>query len=142
MSTLEEDRKYIYYVGSTFTVEWYVDEPGRMQAKEYYDALSKDEQNRLDYVVRYFADSPIGTWLSKTLYNLEDAEHKIYAFKPKDHRFFNFMAFGRKVVIVNAYRKHSRQMSKKDLNLLKTAIRERNSYQHRIEEGTYYERLA
>jgi len=113
-----------------------------MRAKEYYDALPEDEQDRLDYIVRYLADSPIGTWLSKTLYNLEDAEHKIYAFKPKDHRFFNFMTFGRKVIIVDAYRKHSQQMDKKDRNLLKAAVRARNSYLHRVEEGTYYERLA
>ena len=142
MSTIKEDPGYLFYAGSTFTVEWYVDEIGKMKAKEYYEALSEDEQDRLDYIIRYFADSPIGTWLSKSLYTLEVAEHKIYAFKPKDHRFFNFMTIGRKVVIVGAYRKHSQQMSKKDLNLLKAAVRARISYLHRVEEGTYYEGLA
>jgi len=48
MSTLEQDPEYLYYPGSTFTVEWYVDEAGKMKAKEYYDALPEEERDRLD----------------------------------------------------------------------------------------------
>jgi len=142
MSTLQQESKYHYYAGTTLTVEWFVDEAGKMKAKEYYNALPQDEQDRLDYIVRYLADSPIGTRLPKKLYNLEDAKNKIYAFKPKAHRFFNFMTVGRKVIIVDAFRKHSQQMAKKDLNLLKTAVLARNSYLDRTKEGAYYERIA
>ncbi len=86
------------------------------------------------------ADSPIGTRLPKTLYNLEDAEHKIYAFKPKDHRFFNFVTVGRKIIIIDAYRKHSQQMTKKDINLLRTVITCKEDYLNRVKGGNYYER--
>ena len=113
-----------------------------MKAKEYYDALTEEEQNRLDYIVRYFADGAFGTRLPKSLYNLEDAGDKIYAFKPRDHRFFNFMTVGKKIVIVDAYRKHAQQMGKKDRNLLKAVVRAKSSYLRRVEKGTYYERLA
>jgi hypothetical protein len=142
MITIKQDPEYLYYDGATFTVEWYMDEGGRMKAKDYYDALSEDEQNRLNYIVRYFADNPIGIRLPKTLYNLEDAENKIYAFKPKDHRFFNFMTAGKKVIIVDAYRKHSQQMGKKDLNLLRSAVQAKNDYLNRVKAGTYYERYT
>jgi len=139
MITLNQDPAFLYYTGTTFTVEWYRDEFGRMKAKESYDALSENEQIRLDHIVKYLADNPIGTRLPKMLYNLEDAEDQIYAFKPKDHRFFNFMTVGRKVIIVSAYRKHSQQMTKKDLNLLKSAVQAKHSYLNRVKAGTYYE---
>lgn len=50
------------------------------------------------------------------------------------------MTIGKKIIIVDAFRKHSQEMTKKDLNLLKTAILAKISYLERIEEGTYYER--
>lgn len=131
----------VYYAGSTFTVEWYMDERGRMKAKTYYDGLSNDDQARLDELVRYIAESPIGTRLPRTLYNEEDPENKIYAFKPRAHRFFNFMTIGRKIIILNAYRKHAAAMTKKDLNLLKTVIAAKVDYDHSIKTGTYYDRI-
>ena len=142
MSTLKEGSGYLFYAGATFTVEWYSDPAGQMEAKDYYDKLNSDERGQLLYIVKYFADSPIGTRLPETLYNLEDAENKIYAFKPKDYRFFNFLTLGRRVIIVNAYRKHSQKMDKKDLNLLRKAIEAKESYLRRVEKGVYYERFA
>ncbi|OGR87007.1 MAG: hypothetical protein A3A86_04720 [Elusimicrobia bacterium RIFCSPLOWO2_01_FULL_60_11] len=133
---------HIYYQGSTFTVEWYKDASGHMKAKKYYDGLPREERKRLDDIVAYLADSPLGTRLPKTLYNEEDAENKIYAFKPKDHRFFNFSTVGKRVIIIDAYRKHSQKMTKKDINLLKTVIASRNDYLSRVKGGIYYERHA
>ena len=142
MSTLKQQPEYLYYVGSTFTVEWYFDSSGWMEAKEYYERLSHEEQKRLADLVAYFADNPIGTRLPKSLYNEEDSENKIYDFKPRDHRFFNFMTSDRKIIILSAYLKHSQQMSKKDLNLLKTAIAAKHDYLSRVNAGSYYERNA
>lgn len=119
-------------------VEWYRDGRGRMKAREYYVRLSEEEQKRLDDIVAYLADSPLGTRLPKTLYNEEDAVNRIYAFKSQVHRFFNFMAIGRKIIIVDAYRKHSQQMTKKDLRALKMVITAKADYLRRIKEGTYY----
>ena len=133
---------YVYYQGATFTVEWYQDASGHMKAKKYYEGLPREEQKRLDDIVAYLADSPLGTRLPKTLYNEEDSENKIYAFKPKDHRFFNFVTVGKKIIIIDAYRKHSQQMTRKDINLLKTVIASRNDYLVRVKGGNYYERHA
>jgi len=110
-----------------------------MNAKEYYEKLPQEEQKRLDDMVAYIADSPMATRLPKTLYNEEDVENKIYAFKPRDHRFFNFFAIGKKIIVVDAYRKHSQRMTKKDLNFLKTVIASKNDYLRRVKGGTYYE---
>lgn len=117
-----------------------MDSKGRMQAKEYYLGISDDEKKRLRWIVKHIADSPLGTHLPKTMYNLEDAENKIYAFKPHDHRFFNFMTIGRKIIILDAFRKHSQEMTRKDLNILKTAVLAKQNYLNRVREGTYYER--
>ena len=142
MITIREVSEYIFYAGLVFTVEWYFDEKGQLAARVYYERLSAEERERFHYMVKYIADAPIGTRLPKTLYNLEDSENKIYAFKPKDHRFFNFMTEGRKIIIVAGYRKHSYQMTKKDLGLLKIAVNRKNDYLSRVKEGTYYERFA
>jgi hypothetical protein len=142
MSTLQEEPQYLFYAGATFTVEWYRDASGRMKAKEYFDHLLEEEQKRFGDLAGYFANSLIGTRLPKSLYNEEDAEAKIYAFKPGDHRFFNFMTAGRKIIIVDAYRKHSQQMTQKDLRRLRTVVAAKNDYLARVREGTYYEGLA
>ena len=119
-----------------------MDPSGRMKAKEYYGVLPLEDQKRLDDLVAYLADAPFGTRLPKSLYNLEDAENQIYAFKPRDHRFFDFMAVGGKIIIVNAYRKHSQQMTRKDTHVLHAAIEARASYFLRVRAGAYYERFA
>ena len=46
------------------------------------------------------------------------------------------------MIIIDAFRKHSQKMDKKDLNLLKAAMRARNAYLDRVKEGIYYEGLA
>ena len=48
------------------------------------------------------------------------------------------MTMGRKIIIVDAYRKHSQHMTKKDLNLLKTVIAAKDDYLHRAKMGSYY----
>ena len=129
----------LYYGGKTLTVEWFYTEAGRLPGLEHYRAMGELEQERLDYMVRYLADAPPGTRLPMMMYRLEDAKHKIYAFKPRAERFFNFITAGRMVILTNAYRKHSQQMGRKDLVIMRTAIEYRTSYLRRVQEGTYYE---
>lgn len=51
-------KEFLLYEGSTYAVEWYVDERGRMKAKEYYMGLSEDEKNGLRWIVRHMAGQP------------------------------------------------------------------------------------
>lgn len=139
MITYSHPDDVLFYAGRTFRVEWYYTEAGRLPAYEHYLALEEIDQERLKTIVHYIADEPAGTILPKTLYRIEDATSKIYALKPRDERFFNFTTEGRRIVITNAYRKHSQKMGRNDRADLSVAIRCRADYLRRTQEGTYYE---
>lgn len=140
MPSYPKPEDILYYEGKSFTVEWYYTEDGKLPALDYYSQLMESEQGRLDYMVKYLADNPIGTRLPETMYRVEDRENKIYAFKPGAQRFFNFMTIGKKIILTNAYQKHSQKMTKQDLEKLGMAVRYRMDYQRRLKEGTYYEK--
>ncbi|MDO8756652.1 MAG: hypothetical protein Q7J64_01455 [Elusimicrobiota bacterium] len=59
--------------------------------------------------------------------------------KPRDERFFNFMTAGAKIIVTNAYR-HSQRMTKADLECLQVAVRRRQDFLRRAQDGTYYEK--
>jgi hypothetical protein len=138
-SAYPDSADVLYYEGATFRVEWYYTAEGRLPAYEQYQELPEVDRERLKKIVRYIADQPLGTLFPKTLYRIEDYANKIYAFKSKDERFFNFMVADRRIVITNAYRKHSRRMGKTDLDKLRIAISYRADYLRRVANGTYYE---
>jgi hypothetical protein len=142
MITYPHPDDYLFYEGKTFSVEWYYTAAGRLPAYDYFLGMDETDQERLRGAVAYIADRPIGTILPRTIYRLEDAADKIYAFKPRDERFFNFMTAGRRIIITNAYRKHSRKMGRIDREDLAVAIRYRADYIRRRQEGTYYENEA
>ncbi len=47
------------------------------------------------------------------------------------------MTVGGKVIVTNAYRKHSQKMTKQDMESLRIAIRSRRDYLSRVKEGSY-----
>jgi hypothetical protein len=134
-----DPKDVLYYEGKTFTVEWYYAESGRLPALDYYSQLREIDQDRLDAMVKYLADSPPGTRLPQTIFRIEDRENKIYALKSRDERFFNFTTEGAKIILTNAYHKHSQKMTRLDLEQLKVAVEYRKDYLRRLREGTYYE---
>lgn len=129
----------LIHQGRYLTAEWYFTTEGKMPAQEYYEDLGETDQDRFDDMIRYFCETKPGTLLPKTLYRIEDHANKIYALKPRDERFFTFTTAGAKVIITNAYHKHSQQMTKADLEHLKLAVRCKNDYLARVKGGTYYE---
>jgi hypothetical protein len=68
--------------------------------------------------------------------------HTYVNIKPRDERFFNFTTVNAKVIITNAYHKHSQKMTKADMESLKTAVRYKQDYLNRIKEGTCYEKQS
>ena len=104
----------LIHSGRYFTAEWYYTAEGRIPALDYYDALSDLEQDRFDDLIRYYCETRPGTLLPKTLFRMEDPVHKIYALKPRDERFFNFLTLDAKIIVTNGYHKHSQQMTKAD----------------------------
>ena len=140
MTRYPRPEEFLFHRGRFFTAEWYYTEAGDIPGKIYYDDMNDLEQDRLDDLIRYLADSPYGTHLPTTMYRVEDREDKIYAFKPGGERFFNFTTEGKKIILTNAYRKHSQKMTKQGLEALEIAIRYKKDYVRRLKEGTYYER--
>ncbi|MDD5657252.1 MAG: hypothetical protein PHF00_08365 [Elusimicrobia bacterium] len=129
----------LFYEGTHLAMEWYYTETGHLPALEYYRRMAEVDQHKLKMIVKYMADNPHGTQLPASLYRIEDRDNKIFAFKPRGERFFNFTTEGAAVIITNAYHKHSQQMTRQDLEELRTAGRYRNDYLRRVREGTYYE---
>lgn len=129
----------LFYDGRHFTVEWFYLADGRLPGLEYYRRLPEVDQHKLKLLVVYIADNPHGTHLPVTMYRIEDKANKIFAFKPRSERFFNFMTEGSTIIITNAYQKHSQKMTKQGLEQLGIAVRYRQDYLRRMKEGTYYE---
>lgn len=131
----------LYYRGKNYSVEWYFMENGELPGLDHYKGMDETSQDRLDYMVRYMADAEPGTFLPSDMYRVEDARNRIFAFKPRAERFFNFITAGRKIIITNAYRKHSQKMEKKDRRVAEKAAEYRADYLRRTKEGRYYESI-
>src|SRR5438552_3860223 len=137
MAIYPKSEDILIHKGAYFTGEWYYNERGEIPAFEYYERLSEVDQDRFDDLIRYLFETKPGSLLPQSLYRIEDHENKIYALKSRDQRFFNFMTINKKVVVTNAYQKHSQKMTKQDLGVLKVAVRYRNDYLSRLLGGTY-----
>jgi phage-related protein len=124
-------REIIAYAGSKFTIEWYYDESGHSQALEYAEALDNADRKKLAALLMVIGD--IGQLRNKQKFRYEG--DKIYAFKPKPHRFLAFFFVGGKVIITNAFAKKSDKLppGEKDraLNCMK-------DYERRVQAGSYY----
>jgi hypothetical protein len=136
MAVYPED--FLVYSGRSFTAEWYYTTEGNIPAYEYYKIMPDTDQGRFRDMIQHFCDRPFGIMLPKTMYRIEDPQNQIYVFKPRDERFFNFTTEGPKVIITNAYHKHSHKMTKADKEKLKVAARYRADYLQRVKEATYY----
>jgi len=60
---------------------------------------------------------------------------KIYAFKPKPHRFLAFFFTGGKVIITNAFAKKSDKLPPGEKD---RALRCMQDYEQRVKAGSYY----
>ena len=129
----------LIYTGRVFRAEWYYATTGNMPALEYYESLSDRDKDRFGDIIRYFCDQPLGRPVPRSMYRIEDSENKIYAFKPNSQRFFNFTTSDAAGILTNAYRKHSQQMTKKDIEIRNVAARYRQDFLERIRRGDYYE---
>jgi hypothetical protein len=61
---------------------------------------------------------------------------KIYAFKPRPHRFLSFFVAGRKVIVTNAFWKKRDKLPDSEKN---RALLCMESYKERIRTNSYYE---
>jgi hypothetical protein len=125
---------YVFYQGEKFQVEFYYTEKGDLPAKEYLDASAQQIQVKLLALVKFIAEN--GRLFDERKFRVVDKDEKIYEFKPKDDRFFNFFYEGRKIIITNAYHKHGQKVDFKELT---RAINLKKDYEIRFKGGKYYE---
>ena len=125
---------YIFYAGEKFQVEFYFTEKGDLPAKEYFDSSEHQVKIKLLALVKYIAE--YAKLFDETKFRLVHAKEKIYEFKPKEERFFNFFCGGKKMIITNAYRKKGQKVDPRELT---KAIRFKKDYESRVKGGIYYE---
>lgn len=125
---------YIFYEGEKFRVEFYFTQKGEIPAKEYLKLSDKQVRLKLSALVKYMADS--GRLFDETKFRLVDQQEKIYEFKPKGERFFNFFYEGGRIIITNAYRKKGQKVDQRELA---KAINFKTDYEFRVKGGIYYE---
>lgn len=91
------DKKYKEYVafeGKEFTIEWYFDINNKSIASAYFESLSNRDQINLLNLFELMGN--VGGIKNKTKFRNEG--DKIYAFKPKPHRFLCFFFTGKKLL--------------------------------------------
>ena len=124
--------EYIAYLGKKFVIEWYYDANGRSQALEYADTLEKTELKKLAAILMVMGD--IGQLRNEEKFRYEG--DKIYAFKPKPHRFLSFFYAGNKIVITNAFVKKQDKMPAREKEKALACMKD---YEQRNKKGRYYE---
>jgi len=125
-------KTYVAYLGSEFTIEWYYSEKGESQALDYYLQLDDSDRRKVLILFRIMGD--IGKIHDETKFRNEG--DKIYAFKPKPHRFLSFSVAGKKIIVTNAFWKKQDKLPESEK---KTALSCMESYKKRTKEGRYYE---
>lgn len=125
-------KEFIAYQGKKFTIEWYYDAKGYSQSLEYANSLDENELKKLTTLLIAIGD--IGQLRNEEKFRSEG--DKIYAFKPKPHRFLSFFYSGGKVIVTNAFIK---KQDKLPPNEKEKALKCMKDYEQRVKAGTYYE---
>lgn len=125
-------REFIAYEGSAFSIEWYFDARGYSKAKEYFERLSQERQDKVLALFKRMGDH--GKINNETKFRSEGG--KIFAFKPQPDRFLCFFFFGRKIVVTNAFLKKSDKLPPGEKE---RALRYKQDYDMRVNRGNYYE---
>ncbi len=126
-----QNKEIVAYIGNVCQVEWYVRENGNIPALEYFNSLTKKDQIKAFALIKLLGDE--GEIRDKTKFNFEG--NKVFAFKPKPHRFLCFFFTGRKVIITNGFIK---KQDKLPLEEKKKALKYYEDFEIRNKKGNYY----
>lgn len=124
--------EFIAYEGQVFTIEWYYDSRMKSQALEYFNELTKGQQDKALELIKAIGD--VGKIINKEKFNFEG--DKLFVFKPSPDRFFCFFQVGGKLIITNAYKKRSQKMPAREKE---RALKLKDDYIKRYDEGSYYD---
>ncbi|MDJ0626533.1 MAG: type II toxin-antitoxin system RelE/ParE family toxin [Candidatus Caenarcaniphilales bacterium] len=128
------DKEYVAYEGSLYTIEWFFDDKGESQPLQYADSMDARDKAKLMTLLKMMAEQ--GRIRNQEKFRNE--HDQIYAFKPKPHRFLCFFMKGKKIIITNAFQK---KQDKLPLTEKQKALENKESYERRLKQGTYYEEI-
>jgi len=128
-----EPDKIIAYKGKKFTIEWYHDAKGKSQGLEYADELDRADRKKLTLLLTAMGD--VGYIRNEQKFRYEG--DKIYAFKPKPHRFLSFFFTDGKIIITNAFTKKQDKLPESEKE---RALKHKADYEERVKAGSYYEK--
>lgn len=125
--------KHIAFDGKVFRIEWYVDKEGNSPALEYAENDMPDrDKGKLLQLFKVMGDYG-------KIHDLTKFRHegdKIYAFKPKPHRFLSFFTKGGKIIITNAFYKDEDKLPQPEK---RRALEAKADYELRVNKGDYYD---
>lgn len=116
-------RRFLIYKGVHYSVYFHAETETSSDVYKYFENCDAVTQASLLYLVKRIAE--IGTIYDKTKFRIEDKQYKIYAFKPKQERFFCFFFLEKTIIITSAYCKKRQKLDKKELE---KAVRIRELY--------------
>lgn len=134
------DKSFLVYEGKFFTVEFYYLGNGKIEVWDYFFGLSINEKADFFLRIQRLADSNPATIHPKSIFNLEDKKHKIWAIKFNNNRFCIFFYKDRKIIITNAYKKQSQKNRNKENNQILKAVQMKLDYIKRVEMNCYYKK--
>lgn len=124
--------KYIICVGDEFTIEWYYKPNGKSPARDYFESLPEERQNKLVKLLVVMAR--VGE--VQNVEKFRNEGDKIYAFKPHPDRFLCFFFIGSKIIVTNGFEKKSQKLPPEEKD---RALRHQSDYIVRVNKGIYYE---
>ena len=124
---------YIAYQGDEYRIEFYYDENGKSQSRDYMmEKFIGADAKKFQHLLVVMGDT--GKIRNKEKFRNEG--DKIYAFKPQPHRFLCFFFKGEKIIITNAFMKKQQKLPASEKS---RALKFKQDYESRIKKGTYYE---
>ncbi len=115
---------FLIYAGERFSVYFHAEAEEVSKVYEYYQDCDDVTRASLLYLVKRISDH--GQIYDETKFRIEDKEHKIYCFKPRQERFFCFFFSGKRIIITSG---HTKKKQKLDRNELEKAVRIWREYQ-------------
>jgi hypothetical protein len=114
--------------------EWYVNEEGNSPGAKYYqEELDEDEKDELTALFEFLAEC---NGQLKNKEKIRSEGDKLFAFKPKPHRFMAFFVKGKTVIITHGFLKKRDDLPP---NGRKKAKAYRRDYTDRNTKGCYYD---
>lgn len=104
--------------GKKLRIEWYYDEEGKSQAREYYKASHSIQKDKLNNLFETLAN----TGMIRGENHFRSEKDGIYAFKPQPDRYLCFFDEKSKVIVTNAFEKRKDKMSEHEKLLAQKAM--------------------